>query len=110
MPLHPLRLTAERHRTHDLHSIFRRAASSANARVNSRVGPKWKHAKASVGLKSLAIAHALVPLSGMGYSSSPVVGGSFRAVYCAFFALVGGLPAPTRYAQSFAAFLATCEI
>ena len=47
----------QRHRTHDLHSIFRRAASSANAHVNLRVGPKWKHAKASIGLKTLAIAH-----------------------------------------------------
>jgi hypothetical protein len=47
----------QRCRTHDLHSIFRRAASSANACVNLRVGPIWKHAKASIGLKTLAIAY-----------------------------------------------------
>jgi hypothetical protein len=42
---------------HDLHSIFRRAASSANARDNLRVGPKSKYARASIRLKTLAVAY-----------------------------------------------------
>jgi hypothetical protein len=47
----------QRHRMHDLHSIFRRGASSANARDILRVGPKIKHANAFIGLKTLAIAY-----------------------------------------------------